>query len=392
MARLTDIAIRNLKAAATRREIPDPGQHGLYVIVQPTGAKVFAVRYRFGGRTRKLTLQAGISLSAARREAAAALDEVQRGNDPGNIKARRKEEQRAAAADTLKAIAEAFFRRDGAKLRSAKQWQRELERLAFPSLGQRPIGDIRRKDIVRLLDNIEDRNGAAAADRVLVIIRRIMNWHATRDDAFRSPIVRGMARQKPSEHARSRILSDDELRAVWHAADGMAGPFGHYLKFVLLTAARPGEPAAMRRSELDGSIWTLPAARNKTKKDLARPLSAAAQEVLDKTPRIVGSDFVFSADGRRLGGFTRRKRQIDEASGITGWTLHDLRRTARSLMARAGAPDRHAEACLGHVISGVEGTYNRHSYREEMLIAYEKLSALIKQIVDPQPNVVAMAR
>jgi integrase len=392
MARLTDIAIRNLKATTARREIADPGQRGLYVIVQPTGAKIFAVRYRFGGRSRKLTLQAGISLSAARREAAAALDEVQRGNDPGVIKARQKDEQRAAAADTLKAVADEFFKRDGSKIRSAGGWQRDLQRLVFLSLGRRPIGDIRRRDIVRLLDRVEDENGPAQADTTLAIIRRVMNWHAARDDAFRSPIVKGMRRQRPSEQARSRVLNDDEIRAVWRATDGMAGPFGHYLKFVLLTAARPGEAAHMRRSELDGSIWTLPAARNKTKKNLVRPLSAAAQEVLARTPRVVGSDFVFSADGRRLGGFTRRKRQIDEASGVTGWVLHDLRRTARSLMSRAGVPSEHAERCLGHVIGGVEGTYDRHDYRPEMLIAYEKLATLIQQIVEPQPNVVAMVR
>jgi integrase len=136
----------------------------------------------------------------------------------------------------------------------------------------------------------------------------------------------------------------------------------------------------------------LPASRNKTKNDLTRPLSAAALAVLSKVPRIAGSDFVFSAGGRRLGGMTRRKREIDEASGVTGWMLHDLRRTARSLMSRAGVPSEHAERTLGHTIRGVEGVYDRHSYRAEMLIAYEKLATLIGQIVDPQPNVIAMAR
>ena len=101
---------------------------------------------------------------------------------------------------------------------------------------------------------------------------------------------------------------------------------------------------------------------------------------------------MFTADGRPLGGWSRRKAEFDKASGVQGWTIHDLRRTARSLMSRAGVPSEHAERCLGHVIGGVEGTYDRHHYREEMLIAYEKLSTLISQIVDPQPNVVAVAR
>ena len=87
---------------------------------------------------------------------------------------------------------------------------------------------------------------------------------------------------------------------------------------------------------------------------------------------------------------TRRKADIDRASGVSGWVLHDLRRTARSLMARAAVPAEHAERCLGHVIGGVQGTYDRHRYQDEMRLAYEKLSGLIVGIVDPQPNVVAL--
>ena len=392
MVRLTDIAIRNLKASTARREISDSGQRGLYLIVQPTGGKTFAVRYRFAGKPRKLTLTAGISLAAARREAADALYQVEKGIDPGVAKQRARDEQRAAAADTLEAVCTEFFKRDGARLRSARDWQRDLARLVFPTLGQRPIADVRRKDVIRLLDAIEDNNGTAQADTVLAIIRRICNWYAVRDENFRSPIVRGMRRRKPSQHSRARILTDDEIRAVWRAAGVMPGPFGHYCKFLLLTAARRNEAAHMRWQEVVGTDWTLPGSRNKTKTDLTRPLSAAAQAALAKVPRIAGSDFVFSADGRRLGGFGRRKREIDEASGITNWTLHDLRRTARSLMSRAGVPSEHAERCLGHVIGGVEGTYDRHDYRPEMLIAYEKLATLIQQIVEPQPNIVAMMR
>jgi integrase len=392
MVRLTDIAVRNLKPGATRREIPDKQQRGLYCIVQPTGAKAFAVRYRFAGRPRKLTLQPGISLAAARKEAADALYQVQQGADPATTKAREREEARAAAADTLEAVSADFFKREGHRIRSARDWQRDLERLVFPTLGKRPIADIRRRDIVRLLDGVEDNNGPGQANVTLGIIRRLMNWHATRSDDFRSPIVRGMARQRKSEHTRSRILNDNELQAVWRAATSMEGPFGHYVRFLLLTAARRNEVAHMHWCEVVGTDWTLPAARNKTKKDLTRPLSASALALLSKTPRIAGTEYVFSAAGRRLGGMARRKKEIDALSGITGWTLHDLRRTARSLMSRAGVPSEHAERCLGHVISGVEGVYDRHGYRDEMLNAYEKLATLIEQIVNPQPNVIAMVR
>jgi integrase len=393
VARLTNLSIANLKASKVRREVPDPGQRGLYVVVQPgTQAKSYAVRYRFGGRSRKLTLGAGLDLAAARKLAADALYQVSQGRDPGSLKQAQKDAAKAAAADTLAAVAEEYFKREGSKRRNAAAQQSILTRLVLPTLGKRPIGEIRRKDIMRLLDRIADENGAAQSDATLALIRVIMNWFALRDEDFRSPIVKGMRRHKPSEHARSRILTDDELCAIWRIADADPGPFGAYIKFLLLTAARRNEAAHMRRSEIVGTDWTLPASRNKTKVDLVRPLSAAALALIARAPRIHTSDFVFSVDGRRFGGLSRRKIPFDKASGVTGWTLHDLRRTARSLMSRVGVPSHHAERCLGHVVGGVEGVYDRHDYRPEMLIAYEKLATLIQQIVNPQPNVVAMAR
>jgi integrase len=396
---LTDIAIRSLKPEAARREIPDPGARGLYVVIQPSGARSFAVRYRYAGKPRKLTLTAGISLAAARKAAADALFEVEQGRDPGATKRQVKQAQRLAAQDTFKAIAEEYLRREGDRLRTT-EWRRGvLERLAYPTLGDRPITDIRRSEIVRLLDKIEEgtplgvTGGAVMADRTLAIIRRVMNWHATRTDDFRSPIVRGMARANGAERARDRILGDDELRAVWQAADTDERPFARLVQFLLLTAARRTEAALMRWSELSGADWTLPASRNKTKVDLVRPLSATAQDVLARVPRLVDGELVFSNDGQNvIGSFSHSKQTFDAACGVTGWRLHDLRRTARSLMSRAGVNADHAERCLGHVIGGVRGTYDRHAYLEEKRHAFEALAAQIERIVNPRDNVMPLTR
>jgi integrase len=392
MPRLTNLSVANLKPGCVRREVPDPGQRGLYVLVQPTGAKSFAVRYRFGGRSRKLTLGAGIELAAARKLAADALFEVSQGRDPAVAKARRREEQRVAAADTLAAVTAEYFKHKCAKVRDAAARERTLARLVLPTLGARPIGEIRRKEIARLLDKIADENGLAQSDYTLALLSIVFNWYAVRDEDFRSPIVRGMRRRKPSEHARSRTLTDNELRVVWHTAAADPSPFGAYVQFLLLTGARRNEAAYMRRSEIVGTDWTLPAARNKAKKDLIRPLSAAALAVIARTPRIHNSDYVFTTDGRRFGSLSRRKADLEKASGTSGWALHDLRRTARTLLSRATVPSEHAERCLGHVIGGVQGVYDRHGYYDEKRLAYEKLATLIETIVNPQPNVVAMAR
>jgi integrase len=256
-------------------------------------------------------------------------------------------------------------------------------------LGPRPIAEIKRTEIIRLLDQIEDDNGPAAADNALAVIGRVMNWHASRSDDFRSPIVRGMARTKPKERARDRILTDDELRAVWAQAEAN-GVFGAFICFILLTAARRAEASAMSWSEVDGDDWTLPAARNKTKVDLVRPLSKAAMAVLEEQRR-AACPFVFSVNGKRpITGFSEAKGAFDKALPLPRWTLHDLRRTARSLMSRAGVPTDHAERCLGHVIGGVRGVYDRYEYYAEKQLAYEALAGQIDRIVRPRANVVGI--
>jgi integrase len=161
-----------------------------------------------------------------------------------------------------------------------------------------------------------------------------------------------MARTKPKERARDRILTDDELRAVWKAAEASKGPFGYLVRYILLTVARRNEAARMADSELSGADWVVPAARYKTKLDHVVPLSQAARDLLAVIPRIKGVAYVFTTGSEPISGFSKFKEAFDEECGVTGWTLHDLRRTGRSLMSRAGVDADHAERCLGHVIMG----------------------------------------
>ena len=256
-----------------------------------------------------MTLQAGITLAAARKAAADALFEVQQGRDPAAAKQQARQAQRLAAGDTFENIAAEYLKREGDRLRSAN-WQRSvLRRHVLPTLGPRPVGDIRRSEIIRLLDAIEEGSGPVMSDRTLAIIRRVMNWHAIRSDTFASPIVRGMARAGTRD--RARVLTDGELRAVWTTAEASATPFGYLLRFALLTACRRGEATHLRWSELADGVWTLPASRNKTGVELVRPLSAAALDILAKVPRVVGGEFVFSAYGRRpLGGLSQTQESV----------------------------------------------------------------------------------
>jgi integrase len=363
----------------------DQAQPGFGLLVTEAGSKSWVVQYRANRRSRRATIDSVLTLDKARKKAKVMLGNVAAGGDPVA------EERAAAAAEanTLQSVAEEYLRRESKNLRSHATRRATLKRWVFPKLGARQIGDIKRSEISRLLDHVEDNAGPVQADMVLAFLRRVFSWHASRTDDFSSPIIRGMSRSNPRERARQRILSDDELRAIWHA--DIPQPWRALVRFLLLTATRRNEAARMARSELTGSDWTIPAGRYKTKNDVTLPLSAAAQGVLAELPCFGTGEYVFTVNGRTpLAAFSRGKKTIDRTSGVTGWTLHDLRRTARSLMSRAGVPSDHAERCLGHIIPGVRGTYDRHKYQEEMRRAFEALAAQIARIVDPQANVVAL--
>jgi integrase len=390
MAKLSQVLVEGAKPRAVRYELADALLVGLRLTVQPSSAKSWCVRTRVNGRTVKITLGSfpAIGVAKARELGRVALVQAQAGI---NITDERREARRkAAAADgTLRAIAEEYFKREGGKLRTMGPRLRYFERLILPTIGSRLIGEIRRIEIVRLLDRVQDECGSRAADLCLAYLSRLFNWHAARSDDFRSPLVRGMGRHEAK--ARERVLTDDELRTVWKAADS-AGVFGLLVKFLLLTGARRSEAGNMTWGELDGSTWLLPESRNKTKVPLARPLSGAAQGLLASVPRFEGCPYVFSIGTRPIGSFSKCKAALDEASAVSSYVIHDLRRTSRSLMSRAGVGADVAEMCLGHTLPRIRGTYDRHSYAAEKLHAYESLASLIERIVHPAENVTALRR
>jgi integrase len=388
--RLTAKSVENIKPGPVRREISDNGS-GLYLILQPSGHRSWALRFRVDRRPIKMTLGQwpGMTLADARKAAADAQHELARGNNPAKARADAKIKADAARANTLTAICENYLKREGGKLRTLDQRVSILRRLIYPTLGDRPIDSIKRSEIVRLLDHIEDTSGPRMADVALSVVRKIMNWHATRSDNFVPPVVRGMGRQNTVEHRRTRVLDDAEIRKLWAAtADGQ--PFSALIRFALLTSARRGEIAGMKRSEVVDGVWRLPTSRSKSKVEIVRPLSKMALALLEGMPRIDGCDFIFTSNGvTPINSFSEPKRLLDERSGVTSWTVHDTRRTARSLMSRAGIDVDVAERLLGHSRGDLRERYDRHTFLPEMTHAVEALSALVSRIVNPPPEVVA---
>ena len=394
MAKLTAKFVENLRPAAQRREISDHA-NGLFLISQPSGARSFAVRYRYASRSIKLTLGQwpAMTLADARKAAADAQHALARGANPAKAKADAKIRADAARANTLTAICESYLRREGGALRTLDQRVSILRRQIYPALGDKPIGDIKRSDLVALFDTIEDRSGPRSADVALAILRRIMRWHAIRDDEFITPIVPGMARQKPAEHRRTRVLDDDEMRAVW-AATANDTAFSALVRFLLLSGARRGEAAGMTWDEVDDKgIWRLPARRSKTKTAVIRPLSKAALAVLASLPRISGCPFVFTVTSfAPIKQFSVPKARLDAASGVRGWTIHDLRRTSRSLMSRAHVDSDIAERVLGHSRGDLIERYDQHLPLDRMRDAVERLAAQVETIVNPPEGAVVQMR
>jgi integrase len=360
---------------------------GFGVRVTSTGVRSFVLNYRAAHRERRFTIGQWPDWSVLRavQEARTLRQRIDRGEDP------LADRRTAGAENSLEAVCKEYLARENKRLRTIKKRERIFERLIFPKLGRdRAMSEIRRGDVIRLIDQIEDRNGPRMADYTAAILSRLFNWYAVRCETFANPIPRGMEkRRKPAEAARERTLTDDELRQVWATAESWQGAFGALLKFLLLTGARRGEATDMTWAELDGTDWTLPASRNKTKQELVRPLSGAALAVLAKLPRFAGRELVFTNDGHRaISGFDHFKKRFDVACGVNDWRLHDLRRTARSLMSRARVPSEHAERCLGHVVGNlVRNTYDRHEFYREKQEAYAALASMIERILHPQENV-----
>jgi integrase len=366
------ISKRTIDKLQPGQAIADLDVNGFTARCLPSGTICYDLRYRTStGERRRLSLgiHGTVTADQARSIAEKRLDDLAKDRDP----ALERQRQRTATVD---AVLDNYVARVLGTKRSGKEQARVFDKLVRPEIGTRSIYDLRRADVARLMDTIADGSGPVMADRTLAYLRAAFYWQQSRDDNFVSPIIRGMTRTTTKERARSRILTDDEIRAIWKCTAN--GTFGSLIRFLLLTAARRDEARCMTWQEIKGTDWILPAERNKTKVELVRPLSKAMRDLLDTLPR--ESDYVFAGRNGAIHGHSRSKTRLDKDSGVTGWVIHDLRRTARSLMSRAGVQSDIAEMCLGHVLPGIRATYDRHSYKDEKRTAFEALAKLVRQI------------
>jgi integrase len=414
---LTDAKVRSLRPDPAGEYVQgDLSLPGFGVRVRPTGAPSYVLLKRMPGETRATRVTLGrvdtLTLAKARDLARDAAVAVKSGVDVNGEKrrdliARKVERDRSREVEedtgyrpgTFGETAVRYFRQECAGLRRGVEVEAIVRRALLPLWGDRPLDGLRRRDLTAALDPIVAAGKVQAAHKLREVAIRVVNWAVDRGDIeinFLATASRGRKRAGILRRTRrDRVLTVDEIRTVWLACDDVGQPFGNLIRMTLLLGQRREEVAGMEWAELDlgAGLWTIPAERYKTQIEHVVPLPASAVELIRSVPRICPR-FVFSTrPGTRFSGFSKSKARLDELSGVTGWRIHDLRRTVRTGLAGLRVDPDIAERVIGHVIGGVRGVYDRHAYADEKRDALDRWARHVAGLVDPQPGrVVRLAR
>jgi integrase len=343
----------------------DESVSGLALRVTSRGTKSWSLLYGSPRRRVSLGRYPSLSLAAARARAL----EVKDGRSAG----------------TIAALAETYLRSING-LRSVREIERRLRRDVLPVIGHVPLGELHRRDVTRVIDG-KLVDAPITARRVFEDVRAMVRWAVARGDLDHNPLdgMKGPAISKP----RTRVLSDDEIRAVWHGLAEIRPDVAKVVRFCLVTGQRVGEVTGLQQSELDlrRKVWTIPAERSKNGYSHQVPLSGMALRLIKEIPD---------------GGFGVSKNVVSDivwryqTAGMERWTAHDLRRTALTKMAELGV----APIVLGHIANhrtttkaGITlGVYVHHAYEREKREALELWADRLQGIVDGAGDVVAMRR
>lgn len=406
---LTDKRVATMRPPADgRKETFDTVKTGLCYRVTAAGVRSWSLVYRFNGEQRRDTLgqYPRVGLAKARKMAGESLELAGQGIDPRITKASQEAADAARKADTVAAVAEEFI----AKHASQRRWgelERILRRDVIREWKSRPVSEVSRREVIDLLDTIAER-APIQANRTLTVLSIFFGWCLDRDIIGADPTARV---QKPTkETPRERVLSDAELRAFWQGCGTLGWPFGPLLRLLALTGQRKGEIGNLLWTDVNAKakLIELAGSRYKTGKPHSVPLSKAALAILEDLPRIgEKSGLVFTTnDTTAVSGFSKAKSELDgymleelrkdaaapDKVTLAPWRIHDLRRTVRTNLSRLGVPADIGERILGHVIGGIRGVYDHHSFLPQMRDALERWAVHLDGIVNPRPSKVVRMR
>lgn len=388
--RLTQAAVDRIRPPTMSRE-----QHfdsivpGFCLRITDKGVRSWCFFYRIDGRLRNLTLgrYPALSLAEARKLARDARLALEQGDDPQDQKNEALRLKSKRRKNTFAHIAEAFVV-NHAK-RHNKTWKKteyNLTKYVVPVWGERLISSITLHDSIELIENIADSSGPYTANYVRANLRKLYSWACKRGLAETNPVIDVERPISLKQSERDRVLTNEELKAIWKACDKLGYPFGPYTQLLLITAQRRSEVSTIENSDLDlgEKVWHLN--RESTKADRAHdvPLSELALGIIRETPRFEAGDYIFSTTGGiiSIGGFSKAKAKIDELSKVEDWRFHDLRRTVGTNMTEhLGVSEFIVGRVLNHAHSSVTSIYARASYMKEKRDALDKWSKHLREII-----------
>jgi integrase len=413
---ITDRLLKSLKPEAARYEQMDTAVPGFGVRVSD-GRKSFILFTRYPGSnnaTRRTLGEYGdMSLEEARDKAREWRKLIKKNVDPKDIEERRRKTTFASVADEFIA-----YIHNKLKLRTAAIMEHNLRKTFIKRWGPRPVTEITSSDVSRVLGEAVDRNAKYQAFHDLALIRRFFNW-AIGTDRYGlevNPCNRLSAEDLIGERLeRDRVLTDDELRALWRTTERLGYPYGPLYRLLLLTGLRLGEVCGARWSEFDleRREWTIPAERMKKVKGGAKPfmvpLTDAMLTVLNSLPRFESGDFLFSHNyGKRPlrpNLFSDPKERLDrivleelrkiagDRASLPPFVNHDIRRTVRTGLSGLRIGEEVREAVLAHVRPGIKKVYDKYQYLDEKREALVLWNARLRSIVEPPPtNVVSLEK
>jgi integrase len=388
-----------LKAASgTRIDYHDKVVPGVSLRVTDTGHKSFVLTARYPlnpkNPTRRSLGDAGaITLADARAKARKWLALIEEGIDPKVEEERQRAAQRQRQANSFAAVATEFLDRHASKLAKSAEARKIIEREFVRRWGPRPVTDIAPQEVSAAIRAIVKRGAPYQAHNAFGYLRKLFNWAiGTGEFGIKeSPLERLRPIELIGEReARARILSDAELREVWEAAGKMGYPYGPVFRLLILTGQREREVAEMSWSEIEFNkqLWSIPAARMKGDRAHEVAMVPAVKTLLETLPRWSSGDFVFSTTSgqKPINGFSKAKARIDRLSGLSGWKIHDLRRTVRTHFSALPVQDLVRELVIAHAKPGLHKVYDLHSYQAEKRECLELWEKRLLSIVEPRPG------